>query len=112
MSFVHALNSYIRSPYLPKHLGQWQAACTTPLHSVHDVVFASSSAVPIGIIIKQNNYQKLGEPAIMLTNPFSQVHPAFRMLLPQFPLCHLSMSLMQICYTMTVYMSYNAYNCG
>ena len=43
----------------------------------------------------------------MLTNPFSQVHPALRMLLPEFPLCHLSMSLMEICYTMTVHMSYN-----
>ena len=73
--------------------------------------FSGLGSSESGIIIKQNNYQKLSEPAIMLTNPFSQVHPVFRMLLPEFPLCHLSMSLMQICYTMTVYMSYNAYNC-
>ena len=48
----------------------------------------------------------------MLTNPFSQVHPALWMLFPEFPLCHLSMGLMQICYMMTVCMSYNAYHCS
>ena len=66
MSSVHALNSYIRSPYLPKQLGRWQAACTTPLHSAHGVVSVSSSAVPIGIIISNITNQKLGELASCL----------------------------------------------
>ena len=107
MSSVYALNSYIRSPYPPNNLGGGRLHL--PQHYTRLTVWCLLHPVLYlqVLLLNKITHQKLGELAVYNVNSFSQIHSALRMLLPEFLLCYLSMSLMQMCYMTTVCMSYN-----